>query len=49
MTIHFPWGDGLKVEEIEAHYNKMEFPKGKRFRDWEHGRDRHARAQGAAS
>jgi len=35
-TLFFPWGNGLKVEEIEEYYNGIEFPKGQRFRDWVH-------------
>lgn len=35
-TIFFPWNNGLKVEEIEKHYNNLEIPQGKRFKDWVH-------------
>lgn len=34
-TIFFPWGDGLKVEEIEKSYNET-IVKEKRFKDWVH-------------
>jgi nitrite reductase (cytochrome c-552) len=37
-TLFFPWGKGLKVEEIEAYYDEYKFPKdGHRFFDWQHG------------
>ncbi len=35
-TLFFPWANGLKVEEIEAHYDALEIPAGKRFKDWTH-------------
>ncbi|HYQ80707.1 MAG TPA: ammonia-forming cytochrome c nitrite reductase subunit c552, partial [Anaeromyxobacteraceae bacterium] len=35
MTILFPWGDGLKVEEQEKFYDAMQV-KGSRFKDWVH-------------
>lgn len=35
QTIFFPWGDGLRVEQIEENYNERMF-KGRRFRDWVH-------------
>ncbi|HYN40713.1 MAG TPA: ammonia-forming cytochrome c nitrite reductase subunit c552, partial [Thermoanaerobaculia bacterium] len=34
-TIFFPWGDGLKVEEIEKNYDAI-LVKEKRFKDWTH-------------
>jgi nitrite reductase (cytochrome c-552) len=34
-TVFFPWGDGLKVEEIEKNYNDL-LVKEKRFKDWTH-------------
>ena len=34
-TIFFPWGDGLKVEEIEKSYDAI-LVKEKRFKDWTH-------------
>jgi nitrite reductase (cytochrome c-552) len=34
-TIFFPWAEGLKVEEMEHHYDGLEV-KGKRFKDWTH-------------
>jgi len=35
MTILFPWGDGLKAEQMEQLYDGMQV-KGKRFKDWTH-------------
>jgi nitrite reductase (cytochrome c-552) len=35
MTLFFPWDEGLKVEQIEHHYDSMEM-KGHRFKDWVH-------------
>ena len=37
VTLFFPWGNGLKVEEIEEYYNNFKFPDGHRFYDWQHG------------
>ena len=34
-TIFFPWGEGLKVEEMERLYDGMQV-KGARFKDWTH-------------
>jgi nitrite reductase (cytochrome c-552) len=36
VTLLFPWGNGLKVEEIEAYYDNYKFPDGHRFYDWAH-------------
>ncbi len=36
-TLFYPWGRGLKIEQIEAVYDEHVFPDGKRFFDWEHG------------
>lgn len=36
-TLFFPWGNGLKVEEIEAYYDDYKFADGHRFYDWQHG------------
>jgi nitrite reductase (cytochrome c-552) len=36
MTLQYPWGKGLKVEQIEATWNETTFPDGKRFFDWKH-------------
>ncbi len=35
MTLFFPWANGLKVEEIEEHYDSLQHD-GKRFKDWVH-------------
>jgi nitrite reductase (cytochrome c-552) len=35
-TLFFPWAEGLKVEEIESHYDKHKFDDGHRFYDWKH-------------
>ncbi len=34
-TIFFPWAEGLKVEEMERHYDGLQV-KGQRFKDWTH-------------
>ena len=36
-TLFFPWDKGLKVEQIEDHYNQFKFADGHRFFDWAHG------------
>jgi nitrite reductase (cytochrome c-552) len=35
MTLFFPWDQGLKVEEMERHYDGLSV-KGHRFKDWTH-------------
>jgi len=35
VTIFFPWGEGLKVEQMEHLYDGMQV-KGRRFKDWVH-------------
>ena len=35
MTVFFPWGEGLKVEQMEHLYDNMQV-KGQRFKDWTH-------------
>ena len=35
-TLFFPWGNGLKVEEIEEFYNNYKFPDGHTFFDFKH-------------
>ena len=32
-----PWGNGLKVEQIESFYDDHAFPGGEKFHDWTHG------------
>lgn len=36
-TLFFPWGKGLKVEQIEATYDEHRFPDGQPFFDYTHG------------
>src|SRR4051812_8427091 len=36
VTLFYPWDQGLKVEEIERHYDSYKFPDGHRFYDWKH-------------
>lgn len=36
-TLEFPWSKGLKVEQIEAHWNEKKFPDGTEFYDYKHG------------
>ena len=36
-TLEFPWSKGLKVEQIEAHWEGKVFPDGKPFMDYKHG------------
>jgi len=36
VTLFFPWSKGLKVEQIEAHYDGYKFPDGTPFSDWTH-------------
>jgi nitrite reductase (cytochrome c-552) len=37
-TLFFPWGNGLKVEQIEATYDQYKFKDtAERFYDWKHG------------
>ncbi len=35
-TLFFPWSEGLKVERIEAAYDRHEFPDGSPFFDFKH-------------
>ena len=35
-TLFYPWGNGLKVEQIEALYDQHKFPDGQPFHDWKH-------------
>jgi nitrite reductase (cytochrome c-552) len=37
VTLFFPWGNGLRVEQIEAYYDNYKVPDGHRFYDWAHG------------
>lgn len=36
MKLTFPWGKGLKVEDIEAFWNETKFPEGEQFYDYAH-------------
>lgn len=36
MPLEFPWSKGLKVEQIEKHWNETKFPDGEQFYDYEH-------------
>ncbi len=36
-TLEFPWGNGLKMEQAEAHWNAKIFPDGSEFYDYTHG------------
>lgn len=37
MTLEFPWSNGLKMEQAEAHWNSRTFPDGTPFYDYKHG------------
>jgi nitrite reductase (cytochrome c-552) len=36
MPLEFPWSKGLKVEQIEKHWNETKFPDGEQFYDYAH-------------
>ncbi|MFG0307248.1 MAG: ammonia-forming cytochrome c nitrite reductase subunit c552 [Phycisphaerales bacterium JB040] len=36
-TLEFPWGRGLKAEQLEAHWDAKTFPDGSDFYDYKHG------------
>ncbi|HCT44625.1 MAG TPA: ammonia-forming cytochrome c nitrite reductase subunit c552 [Phycisphaerales bacterium] len=36
-TLEFPWANGLKVEQLEAHWDEKKFPDGSDFYDYTHG------------
>jgi nitrite reductase (cytochrome c-552) len=36
-TLEFPWGNGLKMEQLEAHWDAKTFPDGSAFYDYKHG------------
>jgi len=36
LPLEFPWGKGLKAEDLEAHWNGTTFPDGARFFDYVH-------------
>jgi len=37
LPLTFPWGNGLKAEEIEQFWDEQKFPDGGEFYDFEHG------------
>jgi nitrite reductase (cytochrome c-552) len=36
LPLTFPWGKGLKVEQVEAFWDELKFPDGKPFHDFVH-------------
>lgn len=36
MTLTFPWGNGLKAEQLEQFWDETTFPDGSKFYDYEH-------------
>jgi len=36
-TLSFPWGHGLKAEDLERYWDEATFPDGEPFYDWVHG------------
>ena len=36
-VLEFPWGRGLKMEQLEAHWDAKTFPDGEQFFDYTHG------------
>ncbi len=37
MTLTYPWGKGLRMEDEEAYWEETEFPDGSGFYDYKHG------------
>lgn len=37
MTLTFPWGNGLKAENLESFWDETDFPDGGAFYDYKHG------------
>jgi nitrite reductase (cytochrome c-552) len=37
MTLTFPWGNGLKMEQLERFWDEQQFPDGESFYDYKHG------------
>ncbi len=37
MPLEFPWSNGLRVQDEEAHWNETTLPDGSRFYDYKHG------------
>lgn len=36
-TLEFPWSNGLKMEQLEQHWEEKTFPDGSEFYDYKHG------------
>ena len=36
-VLEFPWGKGLRMEQLESHWDEKSFPDGKAFYDYKHG------------
>jgi len=36
-TLEFPWSKGLRMEQLEAHWDAKRFPDGSPFHDYQHG------------
>lgn len=36
ITLTFPWGEGLKVEQVESFWDNLTFPSGEQFYDYRH-------------
>ena len=36
MVLTFPWGKGLRADDVEAFWNETKFPDGARFHDYKH-------------
>ena len=36
MPLVFPWGDGLRADDVERFWNRTKFPDGSQFYDYEH-------------
>jgi nitrite reductase (cytochrome c-552) len=36
-TLTFPWGNGLRMEQLEAYWEAKSFPDGEAFHDYKHG------------
>ena len=37
MTLEFPWGNGLQMEDLERYWTELDFPDGTEFLDYRHG------------
>lgn len=36
-TLEFPWANGLRMDDLEAHWGEKKFPDGSKFFDYKHG------------